>query len=470
MRDGTADAPITVQAAPDAAVVLSGSGQLLQIEHAHWVFDGIVFDGGFGTESIVQITSSGNHTRLQGVEVRNSKRDCIEIDSPVGVTISDGEIHHCLFIDPDDGDRLDAHAITAAAVTNLTIEDTKIHTFSGDGIHLGQGRTPPGWNDVRIEGSEIWLTALTEDTAGFPAGSIPGENAIETQTWNDAPTADLAIIDSRFWGFQSGIDTTNQAALLIREHVNASISRTTISDSTIAFRLRGPTSARPRGPTVHIDNTLIHDVATAIQYEDDLAQLQLWHVTMGVDIAQLLVEIDSESTAPDVQNSLFWADELPDLVRAEDRNLTASSADFLNAPAGDHHLADDSHAIDAGQIITGMDFDRDGESRSEGEAPDVGAYEFTGSVLEDTGSGDTGSEDTEPPNDETDADEPNDTGAETDQADPPSGIGAAEQVGETGGCGCTAAPSPHRWTSWMMLLGIAILRRVPKRSSSDFFT
>ena len=179
MSDGSADAPITLRAAPGETVTISGSGQVLQVDHAHWVFEGIIFDGGFGTADTIKIESSGNHTRLHNVEVRNSKRDCIEMEAPVGVTISESEIHHCLFMDPDDGDRLDAHAINTGAVHSLTIENTKVHTFSGDGLHLGSGRTAPGWNDVRIDGCQIWLTALTEETAGFPTGAITGENALK---------------------------------------------------------------------------------------------------------------------------------------------------------------------------------------------------------------------------------------------------------------------------------------------------
>ena len=469
--DGTADAPITLRAVPGETVTLLGSGQILQVDHAHWLFDGIIFDGGFGAADTIKVESSANHTTLHNVEVRNSKRDCIEMEAPVGVTISNSEIHHCLFMDPDDGDRLDAHAITTGAVHSLTIENTKIHTFSGDGLHLGSGRTAPGWNDVRIDGCQIWLTPLTEETAGFATGAITGENAIETQTWNDAPTANLEIKNSSFWGFQNGIDVSDQAAILVREHVNASISRTTVSGSNIAFRLRGPTSARPLGPTVHIDNTLIHDVITGIQYEDSLSQLKLWHVTMGLDITDHLVAVDSDSTAPDVQNSLFLADELPEYAASEEHNLTATASDFVNPGAGDHRLASTSDAIDAGQLISGMDFDRDGNERPQGDAPDVGAHEFTGTPDEPGDTGDTGEAEEDAPPDE--ADEPtetNDTGANPDQNEPPNGIGAAEQVGEKGGCGCTTSPSTEGLPIWFLLVGIGLARRDRKIRTEQFFT
>ena len=70
------------------------------------------------------------------------------------------KIHQCLWFDEDEDERRDAHGVTGGAVTNLTIKDTEIHTFSGDAIQFDPGRWEPGWNDIHISGCKLWLEPL----------------------------------------------------------------------------------------------------------------------------------------------------------------------------------------------------------------------------------------------------------------------------------------------------------------------
>jgi len=476
---GTAEAPITVTADEDAEVVITASGEVLQIDHEYWIFDRITFDGKYGNADTIDINDGAHHARLQSIEVRRSARDCIDMGAPEGVHISKSLIHHCLYFDPDDEMRLDAHGITGGAVQDLTIENTDIHTFSGDAIQFDPGRASPGWNNIHIEGCRFWLEPLIEHTAGFLPGQIPGENAVETKTWNDGDTANLTIVDTEVWGFVQPpppldgepdlrFEISNQAAFLFKENVNVSLQRVKVSDSKIAFRLRGPTSARPNGVTVHMENILVHDVDVGIRYEDELASLIMWHATFGAGIETMFDEVDSESTIPDVHNSLFLLDSLPSEVNPDQHNLIATMDDFVDASSGNHHLLETSSAIDAGAAISGVSTDIDGRDRIVGPSPDVGAYEYGGIIVPDTGGpSDTGGADdgaTEPPG------SIEDSGVTIDDEDRVGGVGAAEQVGEKGGCGCGVTPSKGNMNFWVLLGFVFWYRRRSKMQDEQFVT
>jgi hypothetical protein len=469
--DGTADAPITVTADEDAEVIVTASGEVLQIDHEYWIFDDIIFDGKYGNADTIEINDGAHHTRLENVEVRRSARNCIEMGTPEGVHISNSLIHHCLYFDPDEEVRLDAHGITGGAVQDLTIKNTDIHTFSGSAIQFDPGRAAPGWDNIHIEGCRFWLEPLDEHTAGFIPGQVPGKNAVDTKTWNDADTANLTIEDTEVWGFKDGLDISNQSAFLFKENVTVTLRRVKVHDSEIAFRLRGPSSARPTGATVHMENILIHDVNVGIRYEDELANLIMWHVTFGAGIGTILDEVDSESTNPDILNSLFLAESLPEEVTADDHNLVATMDDFVDADSGNHHLMETSNAIDAASVISGVGQDIDGLDRIVGPAPDVGAHEYSSVITPDTGGPlDTG---------ESADDEDDDGGAPTETED--SGVGlevlddddeddisVAELAGEKGGCGCHATPVDRHAPYWLLFSIVLLRRRWTKEESGQF--
>ena len=465
--DGESGSPITVKSDGEGEVIITTSGEVLQVDHSHWRFIDLIFDGQYGTSDVLDINDSAHFLVLDNVEVRRSGRDCIDMGAPSYVEIKNSLIHHCLHYDDDEEVRVDAHGITGGAVQNLTITDTDIHTFSGDGIQFDPGRSDPGWNNITILRSRIWLEPLTEDTHGFSAGTIPGENAVDTKTFTGGDRATLTIKDCEMWGFQDGMDFSNQAALLLKENVDVTVSRTLIRDSEIGLRVRGPTIARPEGAHVSVDNSLIYNVTVGVRYEDDVENLFLTHITMGADIETALEEVDSEAGSPVVKNSLFFGDTLP--VEAETgSNGVASADDFEDASSHDYHLVASSAAIDAGTLIEGMETDFDGAARTHGEAPDQGAFEF-GGALPDTGmGGDTGdTEDTEDPADDDDTDTPptdtglsSDTGLSADDGAQGGGIGAAESVGEKGGCGCSQTRrSPFTYGPWLLMWASMLLMR-----------
>jgi len=312
----------------------------------------------------VRVTSAGNFLELRNVEVRRSSRDLIDLGSPEGVVIDGCLIHHAL--NPVGG-RSDAHGVVGGAVRNLTIRDTEIHTFSGDGVQVDPGRTAPGWDQVTVERSKIWLAPLPAPENGFAAGVVPGENAIDTKQAATNIRSRLVVRDTIAFGFRAGI--TNMAAFNLKDYVDATIDGVIVFDSEIAFRLRGAAA----GAHVLVKNTVVHDVLTAFRYEDDIQDLRIWNSTVGLNVTRVFQAASAPAATLDVRN-LLTIQPLPAAFLAPS-NLRVAVSAFVNAAAHDYHLAASSPAVDAGDRLTDVTVDRDGVERPQGGAYDIGAYE-----------------------------------------------------------------------------------------------
>jgi hypothetical protein len=253
-------------------------------------------------------------------------------------------------------------------VRDLTIRATEIHTFSGDGIQMDPGRAAPGWDRVTIEHSKIWLAPLPEAENGFAAGVVPGENAVDTKAAPSNVRARITIRDTIASGFRGGL-INNMAAFNLKEYVDATVDGVTVSDSEIAFRLRGPTV----GARVLVKNAVVHDVATAFRYEDNIQNLRVWNSTVGSNVSRAFHAAAAPNATLDVRNLLSIA-ALPDEARPAS-NLRATPSSFVDSAAHDYHLAPDSPAVDGGERLGEVTIDRDGVARPQNGRHDVGAYE-----------------------------------------------------------------------------------------------
>jgi len=385
IRAGTEGAPIRVVA--EGEVIVTAPGEVIEIGHAWMTFEGLIFDGQLGDADTVDVEGTADHLQLVDVEVRNSGRDCIDIDGiegggPTDVLVEGALIHHCLYWD---GGREDAHGITGGAVQGLRIVDTEIHTFSGDAVQLDPGRSEPGWSDLSIEGCTFWAAPLDEDIAGFPAGMNPAENAIDTKTWDSATErAELSVTDTVAHGFRFG-EIDNMAAFNIKEGVSAHFDRVLVYESEIAFRVRGPT--RDMGAEIRVDNVWIHNVDVGFRYEDDIEVVQVRHGTFGPSVGEAFHEASSDNTVPEVANCLFEG-ALPEEATGSS-NLSVEDIEDVS-------IGPDHPAVDAGEEL-GVATDFEGEPRPSGPAPDVGADELQAAGSPDTG--DTG--DPRPPHGDT---------------------------------------------------------------------
>jgi hypothetical protein len=370
VRSGTALASITLRAADGrGSVVVTTTGRVLTVDHAYAIVEGLVLDGQYGVDDTIRISNRGHFFQLRDSEVRRSSRDLIDIGSPQGVLIDGCLIHHAL---NSANGRTDAHGIVAGAVQDLTVRNTEIHTFSGDGVQVDPGRAVPGWNHVTIEGSRIWLAPLPVAENGFAAGSVPGENAVDTKANANATRATMVIRDVVAYGFRGGL-IPNMAAFNLKENVNVMVDRVTVYDSEIAFRLRGPTSARTAGAWVTVQDAVVYASLTAFRYENNIEQLRIWNSTLGRAVTRPFQAASSSVLGLEVRNLLMLNAQASEASHPS--NLTVGPEAFINANADNYQLAAGSAAIDAGITLADVKTDRLGVQRPQGPNYDVGAYE-----------------------------------------------------------------------------------------------
>ena len=370
-RGGSPGLPIRVRAeGPRGSVLVTARGQVLRVNHPYVVIEGLVLDGQYGVSDTVSVGSRADFFTIRASEVRRSSRDLIDIESPRGVLIDGCLIHHAL--DAAAG-RTDAHGIAASAVRNLTIRDTEIHTFSGDGLQVDSERAAPGWNHVTVERSRIWLGPLPAPTNGFAAGVVPGENAIDTKANARFSRATLVIRDSVAFGFRNGL-LSNMAALNLKENVEVVVDGMTIYDSEIAFRLRGPTSTAATGAHVTLKNSVVYNTAVAFRYENDIKLLNVWNSTLGTGVTRAFHAVLSDRGGLDVRNLLVLGSLPAEASNRSNRSVTAVS--FVNASTHNYALASGSTAIDSGVALDAVTTDRAGVTRPRGKAYDVGAFEW----------------------------------------------------------------------------------------------
>ena len=364
VRAGTPESAITLRARDSrGSAIVTFPGRVLTVGHAYITVEGLVLDGQYGSDDVVRVGSAGARFTLRNSEVRSTSRDAIDIGAAADVLIEGSLIHHAL--NATDG-RTDAHGIVAGAARRLTIRNTEVHTFSGDAFQIDPGRSAPGWGEVLIEGCTFWLRPLPEAVNGFAAGVVPGENAVDTKVGASLPRGTLTIRNSEFYGFGGGL-IANMAALNLKENVDAIVDGVTIHGSEIAFRLRGPANVR-------VQNAVVHSVAVAVRYEDNIQGLRVWNSTFGNSIGRAFVAASSSASVIDVRNLAVLGTALPSEANGPS-NVALPTTAFVNAAGHDYQLSETSAAIDKGVAIPEVTTDRRGTPRPQGSAHDVGAYE-----------------------------------------------------------------------------------------------
>jgi hypothetical protein len=208
---------------------------------------------------------------------------------------------------------------------------------------------------------------------GFPAGTVPGENAVDTKVGSGLPRATITIRDTIAWGFRGGL-IGNMAAFNLKEDIDATVDRVTVYDSDIAFRLRGAGRATT-GAWVTVTNAVVYDTARAFRYEDDIKNLKVWNSTIGRNVGRPFQGASSGSSGLEVRNLLVLGSTLPSQA-SHPSNRNAPPEAFVDVAAHDYALTSGASAIDSGVGILEVTTDRAGTSRPQGAAFDVGAYEW----------------------------------------------------------------------------------------------
>ena len=322
---------------------------------------------------------SARSVSFRNMEIRNGTRDAFDVDKADGLVIEDVEIHH--FLNGSFGSEDDSHGLAITDTSGVALRRANIHHVSGDSVQVDPNRTPGGIStNILLEDSVFWTAPLTQTfNAGWPAGASPGENALDTKVLKSGYQSEIRMqITLRniiAYGWTAVPEISNRAVFNLKEKINAKLDRVTVYDSEIAFRVRG---ALGNADTV-ISNAVVYDVDTAIRAEDDVENLKVFNSTFGNGINRMLRHAGGSGGTGSWSflNNAFIGPKPSEAN--EGSNLVAQTSDFTNASGRNYRLSAASSLIDQGVAVTGVDFDRDGKSRS---APvDVGAYDAGSTIV-----------------------------------------------------------------------------------------
>ena len=466
-RDGSAAQRITVVATESRQARIMSDGTGLELGHSHHTFEGIVIDCSYGSGDCVE----GGTTAIElvDVEVRRSARDCIDLRNSSDILVESSDIHHCVAaFDPNNN--ADAHGITGDSVFDLTVRDTTIRLVTGDSIQLSPGRD--AWGGLVVESSVLSAEPLEEDTNGWSAGTVIGENAFDSKVGGgldgsgQRPTA--VFRDVVAFGWRGPI--SNASAFNVKEEVDFRADGVIVSDSEIAFRLRGPAQSM-------VTNAVVYDVDVGFRMEDDLSTPRVFNTTIGRGVERVFTEAGGDAQNPEFRNMLFFAGDVPELAADESSNLAVDGSVFVDADADDYHLVEGSAPMDAGVDIAEVVDDLDGVARPTGNAYDIGAYEWTdmppgggtdggsdGATTDSGGDSDSGASDGGGDSDGSGSDGGTDGGGDpgsSSDGDSAGGTAGGTGLGEMGdtGCSCRTDGSGGRPELWLLgLLGLLGLR------------
>jgi len=367
---GTENERIVLSAYENETVLIQQTGRVMDVDKPYITISGLTLDGGWGKSDIVVVKGTADFTIIRDLEIRNGRKDGIDIWNPEGVLIDNCLIHDTIWFEGDD--RYDAHGIVTEGVKNLTIRNTEIYYVSGDALQFQYG----GWDDIRVENCTLWNGPLPTARGGADAGVNPGENAIDTKYVKDDGRGRLYVENTVAYGWRSDI-ISNAAAFNIKHNVETVFDGVIVYDNYIAFRLRGGTGYRG-GAWVTIKNAVVFDSDKAVRYEDDIENLHIYNMTFGNGIGRFFESAGGHGDGFQVLNCLFLASEVPNQA-ADASNLAVGADSFKNVSANDYHLEPDSSAIDAGVLISEVTVDQDGDPRPIGQSYDVGADEYDNS-------------------------------------------------------------------------------------------
>ncbi len=372
-KSGESDNRITLRSCGDDKVVLTHNNNksqyVIDITRNYISIENVIVDGQWRTSDIIKIRNSGNYVILQNLEVKNTRKDGIDLDNPVGVLIENCTIHDALNADEATGERIDAHGIVTGGVQDLIIRNTEIYYVSGDAMQFQYN----GWDNIQVENCTLWNGKLPDARGGFPAGVNPGENAVDTKYYTTDGRGRLYFKNIIAHGWRSDY-ISNAAAFNIKHNVQAEIDGVTTYNNEIAFRLRGPASSSTGGAWVTLQNAVIYDSDKAIRYEDDIENLKIYNSTFGKENGVSFESAGGYGSGFEAKNNLFINSKPSEASGSS--NLAVDESSFVNVATHDYHLTDFSSAIEAGEFLSGVTHDRDGISRPKGSQHDVGAYEY----------------------------------------------------------------------------------------------
>lgn len=251
------------------------------------VYENYLIDAEGKAGNIVKITA--DDVILRNCEIHNASGNGVGVFG-TRVVIENCRIHHLL--NGTYADQKDAHGITGRW-GDVTIRNCDISHTSGDCIQFDPDRASRG--KVLIEHCHLWTGPLGEDHGAFKAGERPGENAMDTKTRPDGERCKLIIRACHMHGWNQPSQISTIAALNLKEHIDAEVTRCVFNDNQVALRVRGPGSRG--GAHVTVTDCAIYTTATAVRAEDKIEKLVLSGLAFGPGVGERVAFHNGKATA-----------------------------------------------------------------------------------------------------------------------------------------------------------------------------
>ena len=251
------------------------------------LYENLIVDGDGASGNLVKITA--DNVTIRNCEVRNGRGNAIGVFG-TKVVIENCRIHHMLA--GSFQEQQDAHGISGRW-GDVTIRNCDISYTSGDAIQFDPDRKSSGI--VVIENCRLWTGPLPEASGGYRAGERPGENGVDTKTKPDGPRCQLKVRNCFLYGWNQPSPISNNAALNLKENVDAEITGCVFDDNEIALRVRGP--GERGGAHVIISDCAIFRAKVAIRAEDKLEILQMNRIAYGSGVAQRIQFVNGKPGA-----------------------------------------------------------------------------------------------------------------------------------------------------------------------------
>jgi hypothetical protein len=421
VRDGSAAHRISLVAYdPADRPVLERSGgyggDILLIKNPYFLVDGLVMDGKFtavdfsgddadgrpyyrvvmniahygtwvgSTETTCrdeQYGYNGDYAIVRNCEMRNSSVDGVNIAAD-HVLLENCEIHHCLRGTFEN--QKDAHCIHGDHLRDLILRNCDIHHATGDcfqvdpDIEYRAGKRL--WDNILVENCRLWTGSLAEDAGPFLAGQNPGENGIDTKTF-EGTTLEfrprMTVRNIEVFGWEQNGYISNRSVFNVKYQVDWTIDGVIARDNQYVFRVRGDWENPVQGhATLTLRNALVYNNLRAFRVERLIPNLHVYNCTFAnngivMEHKDTPGEVGYDAATFEMRNCLFLGAKPSDASHAS--NLSGEASWFQNAAADQFALAAGSPAVDAGVAIGEVATDLLNIPRPQGTAYDVGAYE-----------------------------------------------------------------------------------------------
>ncbi|MCB9502124.1 MAG: right-handed parallel beta-helix repeat-containing protein [Deferribacteres bacterium] len=361
INQGTTEgAPIVLMAYPgERPVITSSSGNPIVLGD-NVVMNGLLIDHGGASEDAINIR--GNYNTIINCEIRNGKRDAIEINSGVGHRIENNVIHDFVWQPGKD-----AHGIvTDPGIKDLTIIGNTIYNCGGDCIQLYASGSDPISDyskNVDIINNILYTTLGSSSENGLDFKGIDGGSIVGNEIYGFEDKAVVVQKGCRNLLFESNIIHDNQRGMEFRGENDKSQENMVIRYNVIynvsdyyAVKFDWVDNVE------FVNNTIAFVNARSILIEEE-----------GLTNSKIINNVIYQADEPKIDgtfdveyhhNGWFQVDAGP-MISSSD--VTGSDPGFASVNTFDFQLRANSPLINKGASV-GLSF--------VGSAPDIGAYEY----------------------------------------------------------------------------------------------